>query len=151
MAMKLHHHTVPTSYYKCYFIKNHQFETFYKIKCSNYFCQSGKNDDVFWSPWKRRSCPNDELEPISDPGISISIQRAFFWCAGCINKLWMGCWQSAFIWARPKMKAIKRPFFLSARFQAKILFYKIVSKLAALHKIQSPMSQMRYLSHVWPL
>ena len=117
--MKLRQHIVPTLHFKCYFMKNPQFKTFCKIKYLNNFCNYRKNDDVFWSTCKLRSWPDNKRQPFSDPGINISIQRAFFWCVGCINKLWMGCWQLTFIWARPKIKAKKRPSFSLSQISAK--------------------------------
>ena len=149
--MKFREHTIVLSYNKYYFIQNHRIENIYKIKYSNNIYYSRKKRRLFWTSGMRRQWSGYGLQPISDRGIKISIPRAFFWCVGYINKLWMGWWQLTFIWARPKIKAKKRPWFSSARFQAKILFYKNVSKVAQLHQIQTLMWQMRYLSHICPL
>ena len=94
----------------------------------------------------RRLWPDNGLQPISDCGITISIQRAFFWCAGCINKICLHCSQLAFVWTRPKIKAKIWPSFFPRQFQAKILFNKNVSNVVYWDENHTLVSWMIYHS-----
>ena len=53
-------------------------QTFHKIKYWNNVRDLRKKEDNFWMTGKPRYWPDNDLQPISDRDINISIQRAFF-------------------------------------------------------------------------